>query len=396
MMKVLHIISGLFKHTGGPAESVPGLCTELVNAGCEITLATLNGPLADTVLKSKVDGVRLYVFEPTMRNTIWYSKEFGKGITDLVKGADVVHVHGLWEYPMWKGCYAARINSRPLIITPRGSLEPLRLKKSRWKKLLAGALFDNRNLRSAACIHATAESEKKSIRTYGLENPVAVIPNGVNCNNFYDKAGNNDILERFPQCVGKRILLYMSRINPTKGLLYLADAWGEVALKYNDWHLLIVGPDERGHSAEIIKAFQKKGVIERMTYAGPLYGEDRYAAFNLAELFILPTHNENYGIAIAEALASGIPVITTHGAPWSGLKEHDCGWWVPVGSKHIAVALEEALSLSSERLLKMGFKGRNWVSAEFSWDRVAKEMLQVYNWLLGKTSKPGCVTLARV
>jgi len=392
-MHVLHVISGLWKHTGGPAESTPGLCTALVQAGCEVTLATLDGPMAETVWTSQAAGVNVRLFRPNWRHTIYYSWEMARGLPTLARRVDIVHVHGLWEHPMWLGCRLARRFGKPLVITPRGSLEPVRLKKSRWKKTLVSSLIDNRNLRAADCLHATADSELQSFRKYGLNNPVAVIPNAVNLSAFSETSTGREITNRFPACQGKRILLFMSRINPIKGLLDLAKAWGEVAFDYPDWHLLVVGPDERGHLAEVQKAFYRSGAAPKTTFAGALYGPDRTAAFAAAELFILPTLNENFGVVIAEAIGFGLPVITTHGAPWSGIEEHRCGWWVPVGKAGLVGALRKALGLSQDELAEIGQRGKLWVQQTFTWDAVAREMIAVYRWLLTQSSQPECVRL---
>jgi len=248
-------------------------------------------------------------------------------------------------------------------------------------------------LRTAVCLHATADSELRSFRTYGLNNPVAVIPNAVNLSAFSEKSTGREITNRFPACRGKRILLFMSRINPLKGLLDLAEAWGEVAFDYPDWHLLVVGPDERGHLAQVQRAFDRSGALSRTTFAGPLYGPDRTAAFTAAELFVLPTLNENFGVVIAEALGFGLPVITTYGAPWSGIEQHRCGWWVPVGKTALVGALRQALCLSRDELAEIGQRGKLWVQRTFTWDVVAQEMIAVYRWLLGRSPLPKCVRL---
>lgn len=393
MLKILHTISGLWKHTGGPAESVPGLCTALVSEGCKVTLATLSGQIADTVLKSKDEGVNIQLFKPNFRHTIWYSSEMARKLPSIALQADVVHVHGLWEHPMWLGGKVARQLNIPLVISPRGSLNPTALKRSRWKKRVVAVLFDHRNLRAAACLHATTDIEYKGFRDYGLTNPVAIIPNAVNFSTFDVPPAVEIIKERFPACRGKLLILYMSRINPTKGLLNLAQAWGEVAPKYPDWHLLIAGPDERGHLSEVKKAFKRYGASNQVTYTGPLYGRERSAAFALTELFILPTHTENFGIVIAEALSAGIPVITTHGAPWSELKESNCGWWVPIGTEHLTKALKEAMGLSTNERRNMGANGRALIESKYTWKQIAAKMVDVYNWILHGGSTPDCIRL---
>jgi glycosyltransferase involved in cell wall biosynthesis len=389
-INVLHVISGVWEHSGGPAESLPGLCTALVDEGCKVTLAALQGPMADSVWKCQASGVNVHLYKPNFRHTIWYSSEMHRQLAALAKEADIVHVHGLWEHPMWIGGQIARKLQIPLVMSPRGSLNPTALTRSRWKKKLVGSVFDNRNLRAAACLHATANAEYLGFREYGLKNPVAVIPNAVNTVTLEDLS-KDTVIKRYPELKNKRILLFLSRINPTKGLLDLAKAWGEVGLKHPEWHLVIGGPDERGHLAEVRRAFNENSTSKQVLFTGPLYGKDRDSILANADLFILPTHTENFGIAIAEALSAAVPVITTHGAPWEGLKTHNCGWWVPVGSDGLALALTEALTMPKLTLLEMGDHGKKWMQESFTWKVTAKSMMAVYRWLLKQQQSPKCV-----
>lgn len=389
-LRVIHVISGLWRHTGGPAATVPGLCTALAQAGCDVTLAILDGPIADAVWQCRDAGVNVRTFKSNLRHSIWYSAEMARELPALAANADLIHVHGLWEHPMWVGGWAARRLGIPFLISPRGSLEPAALQRSRWKKAPIALCCDGPNLRAATCLHATAEGERDACRAFGLSNPVAIIPNAVTLPDALPP--NADLTARFPALRGKRVLLYMSRINPTKGLLDFAEAWARLAPAHPDWHFLMAGPDECDHAAEVLTVFQRLGVADRVTYTGPLYGEERLAAFATAEMAVLPTHHENFGLAVAEALWFGRPVITTQGAPWRGLHDHQCGWWVPIGPEALTTALQAALPLSPAALAAMGARGKEWVNRTFTWQAVARDMLEVYRWLLQQGERPTCVT----
>ncbi|MEI7831974.1 MAG: glycosyltransferase [bacterium] len=386
-IKILHVVAGLTNISGGPAESIPGLCTALVRAGCHITLAMLDGDVADSVMATQSQGVNLHFYCPNGSSSLAFSLDMGQHFSELAATADIIHVHELWLYPNWVAGRIARRLGKPLIITPRGTLEPWSLSKSKWKKRLVATLFTNANLRAAACLHATAPSEAAGFRAYGLTNPMAIIPNGVNIptliagkyGKFYDK---------YPECKNKRIMFFLSRIHSKKGIVELVKSWGELSRNFPDWHLVIAGPDYNNHLAEVKKVISQCGVAGRTTYAGALYGTEKNAALADAELFVLPTYSENFGIAVAEALASGTPVITTHGAPWEGLQIHKCGWWIPIGIPPLTAALAEALALSPAQLGIMGLAGRNWVEQTFSWDAIASDMLDVYLWMLRKGDPP--------
>jgi glycosyltransferase involved in cell wall biosynthesis len=253
-----------------------------------------------------------------------------------------------------------------------------------FSKLKKGAfwrLFQARALRDAACLHATSEAELGDIRAAGLTNPVAIIPNGV------------DLPPPAPADPGRpQTLLSLGRIHPKKGLDTLVRAWAAVEDAHPDWSLRIVGPAELGHDRELSALAVSLG-LKRVSIEGPAFGEDRLAAYRDASLFVLPTRHENFANSVAEALAAGVPVISTKGAPWAGLQRELCGWWVDHGPEPLAAALGVALSLPRDTLTDMGMRGRAWMARDFSWEHVADEMLAVYAWLTQGAEQPSTVRL---
>ena len=384
----LHVITGLWKHTGGPAETVPALCSSLAAGGSRTSLATLRGDMADTVKSAAAAGVNVHVYPPTVRHTVWYSRSLHTDLPALVADHDVIHAHAMWQAPGWLACAEARRQGRPIVISPRGSLLPQRLAKSRFKKQLAALLFDRRNVRGAAAMHATSHEEALSIRTFGYHGPLAIIPNGINVPSDADLAlsmvAEPEFRSRFPETIGKRVLLFLSRIEPTKGVVSLARVWGRIAARHDDWHLVIAGPDERNHVQEVRRILDAHGASRRTSVAGPLYTTARDQAFAACELFVLPTRSENFGMAIGESLARSRPVITTVGAPWPGLQDHDCGWWIPHGEDALEHTLSHALALPASTLGFMGARGRRWMQQDHAWAAVASRMARVYRWLVGR------------
>jgi glycosyltransferase involved in cell wall biosynthesis len=187
----------------------------------------------------------------------------------------------------------------------------------------------------------------------------------------------------------ERRALFLSRIHPKKGLLNLIEAWRQV--RPRGWRLLIAGPDESNHLSSVQEAVRQAGLTATVTFVGPVYGQQKLDLFNSADLFILPTFSENFGIAVPEALASAVPVITTKGAPWGCLETHDCGWWVDIGVPPLARALSEATQCSESELRQMGLRGRQLVSREYSLARIGQQMQAVYQWVLGGGARPNCV-----
>lgn len=388
-MKILHTISGIWVHTGGPAESVPRLCVGLAMAGNHITIATLDGPLSSAALEARDAGVDVRTY-PHM----WqYSKSIARALDELAKEADLVHGHGLWLPTNWATGRTARKNNKPLIITLRGALNPNALLHSSLKKRFAGVLFDNANLKSARCLHATSLEEYQAIRAYGLTNPVAIIPNGVDADVFEHLPDSSQLLLRYNVPAGKKILLYLSRISWEKGLEDLAEAWREIFSDSQDWVLLIVGQGKQNYVDQLKSLFKGNAGGDRVIWAGMLAGNDKLAAYAAASLFVLPSHTENFSLVIAEALAAGLPVVTTQGTPWSELVEKQCGWWVPIGAASLATALREAMSLSDDELKKMGDNGKELIANKYTWDQIASQMIDVYTWVLHGGTPPACVRL---
>ncbi len=296
---------------------------------------------------------------------------------------EVLHGHGIWLPYMVGLSKSARAARKPVIISPRGMLEPWSLRHKRWKKRLAWGLYQRRVLASAACLHATAEAEAENIARLKLGVPVCVIPNGVEVPPAVP--WQND-----PPANGNpRRALFLSRIHPKKGLPLLIEAWRRV--RPEGWVMEIAGPDEAGHRAEVEALIQKAGLQNAFRFLGPVSDGDKDAVFAGVDLFILPTYSENFGMVIAEALARSVPVLTTTGTPWPMLEPRDCGWWVSPTQEGITDGLARATAVGSTALRRMGENGRALVSREFGWESAGESMLDVYRWLLGNGTRPACV-----
>jgi len=261
-------------------------------------------------------------------------------------------------------------------------LAPAALAFSHLKKRAFWALLQGPAIRAAACLHATSEQEYEEIRGFGLTHPVAIIPNGID----FPKLA----LQPTGRPAPERVVLSLGRIHPKKGLGCLLHAWSKVEAGCPGWRLKIVGPREVGHDDEL-RALAKALGLTRVSIEGPVYGDAKTTAYQEADLFILPTLNENFGLTVAEALVAGTPVISTKGAPWSGLESEGCGWWIDHGVEPLATALARAMALPREALKAMGEKGREWMIRDFSWDRVAHDMLDVYVWLARSAEPPSTI-----
>lgn len=308
-------------------------------------------------------------------------REIRTRLAELAVGADVIHSHGLWDSLNIASARVARAVGRPHVISLRGMLDPRSFARKGWKKRLAMRLYGRRSLAGAACLHATAEMEASHIRAMGVERPIVVIPNGLDVEQ-YERFGRAEarqrVGDRWPSVGGRQYAMYLGRLHPQKGTVELVEAWSSLAGRYPDWCLVLAGPDEGGHQAELQRLVARQGVAERVLFTGNVEGEDKLALLAGADLFVLASHSENFGISVAEALASGCAVITTTEMPWAEVVARGCGWQVPLGAELLAAAMAEALALPGEQRAAMGERGRAWVRETLSWEGVARRMAEMY------------------
>ncbi|MDY7020966.1 MAG: glycosyltransferase, partial [Cyanobacteriota bacterium] len=288
---------------------------------------------------------------------------------------------------------AALIHQLPLVISPRGMLESWSLKNSWYKKWPAWILYERKNLKSATAFHATSDEEVQSIRRLGYQQPIALVPNGITIPSLDNLPGREVLSQAFPELKDKKWLLFLSRLHPKKGIDNLLYVWQSLITQFPDWHLIIAGPDLIGYKAKLESLTTQLNLTEKVTFTGMLSGERKITALSQSDLFVLPTHSENFGIAIAESLAYSVPAITTKGAPWKDLIDYDCGWWIDDNQKALKEALLEAMKLSDQERQEMGYRGRIMVDEKYSWGVIAEEMSKVYHWILGNGDRPSCIHL---
>jgi glycosyltransferase involved in cell wall biosynthesis len=292
--------------------------------------------------------------------------------------AMIVHDHGLWLATNHAAAATARRAHLGLVVSPRGMLTAWALGHRRWKKRLAWAAYQRRDL-AAALLHATSEAEASGLRVLGLPNPIAVIPNGVHV----------PAASRPQQQPEVRTALFLGRMHPGKGILSLIEAWGRV--RPPAWQLIVIGPDEGGYRKQLARIIDERGLTGLVRLEGPVDDDSKWKRLQEADLFVLPTLSESFGLVIAEALACGVPAITTRAAPWRDLETHRCGWWIDLGTEPLVAALRQATEATPEVRQAMGRNGRCLVLQRYSWDHVAEEMAGVYAWMANGGTAPACV-----
>jgi len=351
-MRVLLTGTSFISQYGGPARSVSGLAKSLTLSGMTVGVWAPDGSAEGADL---LDGLDLRILPGSLEQAL-----------EVFGSADIIHDSGIW---LRHNHLIARVACRrkiPRVVSPRGMLEPWALNYRKWKKRMAWFAYQRRDLQSADGLHATVAREAEQFRDLGLRAPIAIVPNGV----------------KMPEVAGTRIpgsektALFLSRIHPVKGLPILVEAWSR--LRPENWRMRVVGPDEDNHLTEVQYLVQQAGLEESWDFGEAVGEVGKWRALQEADLFILPSYSENFGIVVAEALASGTPVITTTGTTWEGLQQHNCGWRVEPESDAIAEALGVASRLSADKLSLMGARGKEWIEKDFAWPSIAEKMEEFY------------------
>lgn len=385
-LKQLHVVHDISIRSGGLGLAALRYAQAVAKAGASVTLFV--AVRTSDELELPDGGGQFNVVGPESRGAIcgldglfYQAVAIRRCLTEA--RFDVVHLHGTWSPILAIASYIARSRNIPFIVSPHGCLEPWALGHRKFKKQVALAVYQRRVLKNASMLVATAGQELASIRVLGLASPVAVIPNGV------------DLVPTPKRRAGSvRKILFLSRIHPQKGLGDLVRAWARV--RQPGWRVIIAGPSEGGYEDEIKLLTQQLGIADDFYFPGLVAGEQKENCFVEADVFVLPTYSENFGIAVAEALARGLPVITTTGAPWRELETHRCGWWVAPGVEGIAGALSAALATPSATLLDMGARGKALVEVKYSWDRIGKDALCASEWMIRRVGpRPNFIDLGR-
>ena len=298
---------------------------------------------------------------------------------EAADGAGVLHAHSLWTMAsIYPGRVAAHAKC-PYIHSPHGTLAAWALAHHKWRKRLLWPL-QRRSLARANCLHVTSEKERDDVRSLGFSNPAAIIHNGIDLPPL-GQSNKHGAMRR---------LLFLGRVHPVKALDRLLESWKSLQSKFSGWELTIAGEDDGGYLAKL-QAMSLDMKLARVAFPGLVRESERDALYQSADLFVLPSHTENFGIAAAEALANGVPAVISKFAPWKNLEHEGCGWWSDTQPGVLAECLSTAMSNSREYLAAMGARGRAWMARDFSWQRAAEMMEQTYIWLLGGGNAPAWV-----
>ncbi len=370
-LAVLHVVPSYWPATayGGPIESVHGLCVALAKGGTRIEVLTTD---ADGDRRLELPSGRDREPVPGLR--VRYARRFaGDSIAPgllarlaaAVGRADVVHLTAVYSFPTLPTLAAARMTSRGVVWSPRGSLmewqgATRRGSKRLWR-LACRLLAPRRTL-----LHATSEEEAESSRNAFPRLDAMVIPNGVSIPEPFERPPRGEELR----------LTFLGRLHPIKGLENLLDACAVARARgFEKWSLRIAGGGERAYREELERRADVAGLGDRVRFLGPVAGEDKEDLLRTTDVVVVPSHSENFGIVVAEALAHGCAVVASTGTPWRRLEAEGCGFWVDPEPERLAAVLAR---LPASDLAAMGRAGQAWMRREFSWESAARRMVEAY------------------
>ncbi|MGN6602365.1 MAG: glycosyltransferase [Ginsengibacter sp.] len=395
-MNILNIVTGIGKESFGLGQISVNLASAQLSQNNDVEIWCLdnneNINWASEAHNFPVE--RISTFKLIGPKKIWYSRQIEQEVEKVKNNNfEIVHQHGIWTGISRATLKFSKKKNIPTIIAPHGSLNNWVLNLSKWKKKIALAGYENENLKMAACLHATSENEIKDFRNFGLKNPIAYIQNGIQENNLHFEGDANAFRKKYMISEESRIILFLSRISPKKGLSMLVEAVHSIRDDFNGWRLIIAGVDEFEHKKEVESQVKQLNLQHLIEIIGPLFDQAKKNAFAAAELFILPSYSEGSPMVVLDSLAAGVPVITTKASSWSDLNDYNCGWWTEVSTLSIVNALREAVNMAPKDLHQMGENGRKLIASKYTWSQLAQKTTRLYNWLLGRDSKPDFVQM---
>lgn len=338
MIKVLHVIPSIAARTGGPVEALAGWCDGLLAFGVDVTVGALlsedDGPRVDFA-----PGVKLVFARRDIAHL-----QYGHGLAVRLQREefDIVHSHGLWTYVNYLADKLARARRVPHVISPCGMLAAKALSRSDLRKRLTMTVFQRRALAEAATLIANSEPESEDIVRAVPNGKAAIVPNPIRARP--DRADEllrpptREILAVAPET---GIVLFLGRLHVVKGVDRLLEAWRGLHGRHPGWRLVVAGPDQGGFAQKAVNL--DLGPHTRAHLLGQVSAHEKWALLERANLFVMPSDHENFGVAIAEALSAGVPTVTTHGTPWQALSTKGAGWWIPAEAEALSKALDEAM-----------------------------------------------------
>lgn len=360
-MKIIHYIPSIDRMAGGISTYMQVLAKPLgTMAEVHIMTHASENPLP--MENCKVHDIPRY--RP-------FSGVWKKAVVDLLDSVrpDIVHVNCCWTPDCAMIQRLAQKRGYKVVLTPHGMLEPWIIKRHYWtRKVPALWLYQKAAVQRADCVQATAESERDNLLKLGYNSNIKVVRLGIDA----------ESIEMKRSWKKSRQILFLSRVHVKKGINFLVEAADVLRNELQGYKILVAGEGDADYVEAMKRMICYRGLQDIVQLIGGVYGDEKWRLFQTSDFFVLPTHSENFGLAIAESLASGTPVITTVGTPWSDLNSSEAGAWIEIGTEPLVETLRRFLSLTEDELETMGHNGRKLIETKYSAHVMAEQMMEVY------------------
>ncbi|MEO1402064.1 MAG: hormogonium polysaccharide biosynthesis glycosyltransferase HpsP [Cyanobacteria bacterium J06635_1] len=393
-LKILQIIPSISLVYGGPSQMVRGLSGGLARQGATVTVITtdsngdIDQPPLDVPLNQSVaqDGYEVIYFRCSPFRRYKFSLGLLNWLRQHAHRYDIAHIHALFSPVSTASASVARWQELPYIMRPLGTLDPADLQKKKQFKQVYVSLFERANLKGAAAIHFTSPQEAKVSERFGLTTQDLVMPLGVSLPTFEQTEAEaaQAIREQFKIEPGVPILLFMSRVDPKKGLDLLLPALEQLKQTGVLFHFVLSGanPQDRAYERAISTQIQASSLNDCTTLTGFVSGNLKAQLLQSADVFVLPSYYENFGIAVAEAMMVGKPVVISDQVHiWPNIQSSESGWVTPCEIEPLKTALQQAITGADERQ-RRGENAQHYATANYGWDAIAQRMIQAYRDLL--------------
>lgn len=378
-MKIMQVISGVDLQTGGPSRVVIDLSEALAERGHKISICTQNIKDIPTAWREyKVDRQPIYKIIRGSIIGIWGSK-FKRSIEHEILGCDVIHIHGLWEPYSARIAFIAHNLNIPYVITLHGMLDDWCMKQKRIKKLMFLLLFGKKMLKYAAVVHCTATDELRQCEKWLRSKNGLVIPNIINLSLFTKLPGPSLALDKFEFLKSKKYkLLFLSRIDKKKGIEYLIKAVKILLNNGLDIGVVVAGMGTPKYLKSLRKEIDLLGITDKFCFVGQVNGITKVSLLQAADLLVIPTSQENFGLVFFESFAAGLPVVTTNLVDTqTEILESGAGWTLPQNPEVFANVIEKLL-LNKNQLVMRGLSARKWLFSKYSINSIINSMEMLY------------------
>lgn len=385
-MKLLVVVPALGSVYGGPSKSVIELAQALGRSGISVDVVTTNAngiSVVETPLHQWIeqDGYRVRYFPYLGLSDYKLSLSMSRWLFQNSHHYDLVQTNAIFSLTNVPAYLACRWRGIPYVIIPRGMLEPWALSYKAWKKKIYYALLERPALQKASAIQMLASSESEQIKPLKLNAPLVISPNGVHRQDFETLPSPELFYEQFPHTRNKRLILFLGRIDPKKGLNFLAHAFGKVRSDFSDAHLVIAGPDNVGFLPTAKQYFTDHHCLKSVTFTGILSGDIKYSALAAANYYIAPSYSEGFSMSVLEGMAAGLPCVITTGCNFPEAADAKAACIAEVNMDAIATALHQCLT-NPQDAAAMGQRAREFIFNHYTWDKVASDLSKRYQSLV--------------